>query len=421
MKTNRTSARILTTLVPTALGVLSLALGGAALASTVPADLSRAGSDAGERHEVQRPTVNLAICLDTSGSMDGLIDATRRSIWGVVNDLALAKPTPDFRIAFLTFGNDGHDEATGWVKIHAPMTDDLDLISQSLFAQSTNGGTELVARVVDRAVNTLDWSNDPAALKIIIVAGNEGADQDTEISYRDACRRAIANGIMVNSIYCGSPADAEAQAWREVSMLADGSFATIDQNLATVEIPTPFDKELVALNESINKTYIAYGAKGDDLQERQWAEDANAQQLGAAASASRLACKSGDLYSNSQWDLIDACGQDVVDLETIDEAQLPEEMRSMSLEERKAFVQNKQEARDALTAQVETIVPKRDAFVAKEKVRMAIDDSKSLGSVLRKAIRAQAVAKGVHIPEPPPAAPAAVEAEASTKEVAGGG
>jgi hypothetical protein len=35
-----------------------------------------------------------AICLDTSGSMDGLIDAARQKIWSIVNDLALATPTP---------------------------------------------------------------------------------------------------------------------------------------------------------------------------------------------------------------------------------------------------------------------------------------------------------------------------------------
>lgn len=409
-----------TTLVPSTIA-LGLCLAIAGVGQVDAASIPIGGPTQAESPEAQRPIVELAICLDTSGSMDGLIDATRRSIWGVVNDLALAKPTPEFRIAFLTFGNDGHDEASGWVKVHAPLTDDLDLISQSLFAQSTNGGTELVARVVDRAVNALDWNKDPKALKIIIVAGNEGADQDTKISYRDACRRAIANGIMVNSIYCGNPDDSEAQAWREVAMLADGSFATIDQDHVTVEIPTPFDKELTALNESINKTYIAYGIEGISLQKRQWAEDANAVQLGPTVTATRVACKAGDLYSNSQWDLVDACKQQVVDLEMIDEDQLPEEMKSMTLEERQAWVQQKQTERDGLTAAVAAIVPKRDAFIAKEKARLAIDDSKSLGSALRKAIRAQAMAKGVHIPEPPVAAQAGpAEAEADTKEAAAG-
>ena len=41
--------------------------------------------------------------------MSGLINAARQNIWAIVNDLALAKPTPKLRIALLTFGNNGHD------------------------------------------------------------------------------------------------------------------------------------------------------------------------------------------------------------------------------------------------------------------------------------------------------------------------
>ena len=38
--------------------------------------------------------VELAICLDTSGSMDGLINSARQKLWTIVNDLAKAEPTP---------------------------------------------------------------------------------------------------------------------------------------------------------------------------------------------------------------------------------------------------------------------------------------------------------------------------------------
>src|SRR5258705_2711251 len=98
-----------------------------------------------------RRAVHLAICLDTSGSMDGLIDEARQKIWSIVNDLALATPTPRLRIALLTYGNDGHDAERGWVAVDAPFTEDLDTVSAQLFALKTNGGTELVARVLDAA------------------------------------------------------------------------------------------------------------------------------------------------------------------------------------------------------------------------------------------------------------------------------
>jgi hypothetical protein len=333
--------------------------------------------------------------------MDGLIDAARRNIWAVVNDLALTKPAPTIRIAFLTYGNDGHEADSGWVKVHTPLTGDLDLISQEFFAQTTNGGTELVARVVDRAVNSLDWSTSPDALKIIIVAGNEAATQDTEISYQDASRRAIAKGIMVNAIYCGSASDPEASDWRNVSLLADGAFASIDQNETIVEIPTPFDSDLVTLNLSINTTYIAYGAKGDDALVRQTVEDNNNFFAGASAGAARVACKATSAYSNSGWDLVDACKEDTATLDDISDEDLPDEMKDMTIEERKAYVAGKQAERLIIAQKITALNAQREAFIIKEKTRLAVDESRSLGSVLRKAIRQQAQAKGIQVPAPP--------------------
>ena len=83
--------------------------------------------------------------------MQGLIDAARAKLWAVVNDLALARPQPRLRVALLTYGNDGHQAENGWVRLDVPFTTDLDLVSQNLFALTTNGGTELVGRVIQRA------------------------------------------------------------------------------------------------------------------------------------------------------------------------------------------------------------------------------------------------------------------------------
>ena len=44
--------------------------------------------------------------------------------------LATAEPTPNLRIALITFGNDGHDPARGWVSVDIPFTDDLDRVTR---------------------------------------------------------------------------------------------------------------------------------------------------------------------------------------------------------------------------------------------------------------------------------------------------
>jgi Mg-chelatase subunit ChlD len=120
-------------------------------------------------------SIELVICLDTSGSMSGLIDAARAKIWDIVSDLATAKPQPKLRVALLTFGNDGLNPENGWTNVETDLTEDLDSVSQKLFALSTNGGTELVGRVIAKATNSLHWNSD--SLKILVVAGNEFAHQ----------------------------------------------------------------------------------------------------------------------------------------------------------------------------------------------------------------------------------------------------
>src|SRR6188768_3999938 len=56
-------------------------------------------------------SIMLALLLDTSNSMDGLIDQAKSQLWKIVNELAGAKcgngERPKIRIALYEYGNDG--------------------------------------------------------------------------------------------------------------------------------------------------------------------------------------------------------------------------------------------------------------------------------------------------------------------------
>src|SRR5262245_30312138 len=169
--------------------------------------------------KVPRP-IDLAICLDTSGSMEGLIHAARQKIWSVVSELATAKPAPRLRVALLTYGSPGND-ADGHVVLQTDFTSDLDLVSEKLFALGTNGGDEYVGRVVARALDGLAWSTG-RGLRLVFVAGNESADQDTAKPFREQASRAATRSVVVNAIYCGGADDGDAAGWRELSLLGKG-------------------------------------------------------------------------------------------------------------------------------------------------------------------------------------------------------
>lgn len=338
-------------------------------------------------------TIDLAICLDTSGSMSGLIEAAKQKLWAIVNDLALAEPTPRLRVALLTFGNNGHSEEDGWVKIDSGLTEDLDTISQQLFALSTNGGEEYVGRVVHYASTQLDWHPSDDTLKLIVVAGNESADQDQQMPFRDVCRDTIGRGIMINSIYCGDPADNIAPGWREVAKLADGQFASIDHNNGTVVITTPFDDQITELSAAVNETYLPVGEAGEWGRFNQTAQDANAVTLNSAASAARAQTKANALY-NCSWDLIDACKMGQLKLEEVKEEDLPENMRSMTMEERRAYIDQMQEKRAGIQKQINDLGQQRQGFIDQRMREGGFDEDNSFDYVIRGAIRSQAETKG---------------------------
>ncbi|MFH0945458.1 MAG: vWA domain-containing protein, partial [Planctomycetota bacterium] len=292
-----------------------MALGLAASAPGLPADEPDSPPSA-QAAATERRAVDLAICLDTSGSMSGLINAAKQKLWAIVNDLALAKPTPVLRVSLLTFGTPAYGEETGFVKLRATLTEDLDKVSEELFALTTDGGDEYVGRVLITALKELPWSSSKDSLKIIIVAGNESADQDQVVSFRDACKGAITNDIVVNSIYCGSATDDEAPLWREVALLADGRFATIDQDNGIAVIETPFDDQLAAMSGEVNDTYLPYGQTGADGASNQIRQDLNASSMNPAAAASRAQTKAGKLYFCA-WDLVDAVKQGQVELDQV--------------------------------------------------------------------------------------------------------
>jgi len=78
-----------------------------------------------------------------------------------------------------------------------PLTDDLDRISEALFALSTSGGDEYCGQVINEAITRLDWSKESNGYKAIFIAGNEPFTQGS-VKYQESCKAAIERGIVVN-------------------------------------------------------------------------------------------------------------------------------------------------------------------------------------------------------------------------------
>lgn len=340
-----------------------------------------------------RGAVDLALCLDTSGSMSGPLDAARMQLWEIVNELALLEPTPRLRVALLSYGNPTNTAAQGWVKVEIPLTENLDDVSERLFELTSDGGTEYVARAVNVAVQELDWAESDNALKLILVAGNEDADQDPELRPEVASEEANRLDIMVNAIFFGSANGEAADTWREMTDLGGGQFSTFNPSQNASDVVTPFDIDLTDLGASLNETSIPLGRAGEEALEAQIEQDHRAKELGSAAAANRVQTKAGALYKRD-WDLVDLVESGKTVLDDVDETQLPGFMQRMTWPERHDFVDEMMFKRSELRQSIAELVAQRNQYIADHAEALGLGDSAGLVDAVRGAIRTRAEERG---------------------------
>jgi len=337
--------------------------------------------------------VDVVVCLDTSGSMEDLLDAARARLWDVIGELARMKPTPQLRVGLITFGTEAAGEQAGWIVEHSDLTDDLDAVYGNLMALTTEGGEEYVGRALHAALENMSWSLDWNALRIIFVAGNESADQGVEdFDFRVESAAARDRGVIINAVYAGNREQAIVEHWPEVANLGAGTFSAIDPRLASIQIPTPHDDRLLELNGSLNTTYVPYGPKGMDGLANQLAQDTNASRLGVQSCSSRIVAKGSALYTNASWDLVDASLEEGFSWVSVGVHDLPEALQSMSYDDLAGYVESKRSDREAIQEEIQQVSLKREAYIKKVRAReLAASD---LGEAMKQAIREQAMEKG---------------------------
>jgi len=351
-------------------------------------------STAGAADEA-KPLIQIAILLDTSNSMDGLIEQAKTQLWKIVNEFATSKKegqTPELQVALYEYGKSSLPAREGYLRMILPFTTDLDKVSEELFALTTNGGEEYCGRVIKAAAEELAWSKSSNDFKAIFIAGNEPFTQGN-VDYRKACPLAIQKGIIVNTIYCGSYEEGVATHWKDGADLADGKYLNIDQNLQALHIEAPQDREIARLGEELNKTYIAYGARGKAGQERQAAQDSNARVAAPGSFLQRTLSKSSALYKNESWDLVDAEKEGKVKVEELKDKDLPEEMQKMSQEERKSYIKAKAQEREKIQAEINRLNEERKKYVAEEMKKRSESGENTLEAAIIQTLREQAAKK----------------------------
>jgi von Willebrand factor type A domain len=340
-----------------------------------------------------KPKIQIAILLDSSNSMDGLIDQAKTQLWKIVNALSTVTKdgkTPELEVALYEYGNDNIPSQEGFVRQLTSFTPELDRVSEKLFKIKTLGGQEYTGWVIKSATKQLQWTGKDKDFHVIFIAGNEPFDQG-EVDYKQAIKLATNQDILVNTIYCGNSESEERQLWSDGANLGKGNTFNINQDRQIVEIKTPYDQDIEEWNQKLNKTYIPFGRYGLEGQNRQMAQDSNANLVGGAT---RGAAKASKYYRNVSWDLVDALEDRSVKLEDIADSSLPEEMQGLSLKEKRQYVARKKAAREKIQAKIRELYEKRTDYITKQKQNIDPQAKDTLDYVIIQSLRQQLAKKG---------------------------
>ena len=350
-----------------------------------------------------QPKIQVAILLDVSNSMDGLIDQAKAQLWNMVNTMGKVQcgnnATPRIEIALYEYGRSTNNARDGYVKRINGFIRNLDSLSQNLFKLTTNGGDEYCGEVIYKAIKELQWDASAESYKVIFIAGNEDFLQGS-LHFSKACTEAKNKGVIVNTIYCGSRMDGIKEHWNLGGECGGGSFTNINTDARVEDIPTPYDSAIFAYNEKLNKTYLSYGANGSYYAANVAKQDELNVGFSKTAAIKRVEAKSNSsVYSNSNWDLVDAYTEDKNALKKIDKKMLADSLKNKSTADLEKIVTTKNKERVAIQSNIAKLNIQRESFIANAKAKKNNNKNNpaSLESEIEKIIRIQVKRCGMKI------------------------
>ena len=324
-----------------------------------------------EKKPSQKPKVEVVFCLDTTGSMGGLIEGAKQKIWAISNQIASGKPTPDLKIGLVAFRDKGDAYVT---QVHE-MTDDLDAVHAKLKTFQAQGGGDIPEHVnaaLFDAVHKIKWSPDNKTLKIIFLVGDAPPHMDytDDVKYPVTCQEAVKKGIIINTVQCGNDSECT-KFWKDIALKSEGSYVNIKQDGGVVAtVATPFDKRLGEINTELSRTTLVYG-RGDFRREagekKNEARDlATKAPPGVAAERIGFQAKAGRVAA---YDLLEQVKEGKVKLEELKKEELPDELQKLNVKEQKAYLDKLDQTRKDLLKEVQELDKKRADFIAKEQER----------------------------------------------------
>jgi len=327
-------------------------------------------------HEGTHP-VDVVFAVDTTGSMGGLLDGAKRTVWSIATHIRKTDPSAELRIGLVAYRDVGDD----YVTRDFALTADLDAVFTELSSYRAAGGgdtPEDVDAALDVTLHKMRWRDD--AKKLVFLVGDAPPSSRGDVPRFDVlAREAGERQIVINTIRCGWDRDTEL-AWQQIASLGRGQFSTIQQDGGVQQVATPYDDKLAEVSARIDSTTVIVGDEGTRAEYgRNMAAAAAAPAPAKADRAMYYATKGG---ARGAGDLVGGVADGTMSVDKVAPSALPADLREMDAAALRLEIVRRTKVRGEAQAELSELAGKREAYLKAQtkddtgfdgKVKAAID------------------------------------------------
>jgi hypothetical protein len=323
--------------------------------------------------------VDVVFAVDTTGSMGGLIEGAKRTVWSIATHIRRTDPDADVRIGLVAYRDIGDD----YVTRDFALTGDLDAVFTELSGfQAAGGGDtpENVDAALDAALHKMQWRGD--ARKLVFLVGDAPPASRGDVPTFDVlAREAGERQIILNTIRCGLDRDTEV-AWQRIAALGHGQYSTIQQDGGVQQIATPYDDKLAELSAKVDSTAVIVGGEAERDEHRRNIAAAKAAPPAAQADRATYFSAKG-AGARATKDIVQALETGAADVNAVAAPDLPEELRGMDKPALKKELARRLDERKAAEQELAKLARERDEYLKNArrgdggfdaKVKTAIDE-----------------------------------------------
>nr|MDQ3300396.1 VWA domain-containing protein [Myxococcota bacterium] len=175
----------------------------------------------------EKNQIDVVFAVDTTGSMGGLLEGAKRTVWSIATHIRKTDPNANLRIGLVAYRDVGDD----YVTRPFSLTNDLDAAFTELSTYQASGGgdtPENVDAALDDSLHKMQWRR--GAKKLVFLVGDAPPASRGEVPTFDVlAREAARSGIIINTIRCGTDHQT-ASTFQQIASLSRGEFSSIQQD-----------------------------------------------------------------------------------------------------------------------------------------------------------------------------------------------